>query len=565
VGSKWITLAFVSSLGLLASVCPSNTGSVLGADDEPAASEPSNSDERPRAVELLRQATIELEANRFEAARSLARQAAKLNAHFSLFDTRPEHVLAEIDRRESSGVRSEPVIVQVGASAEAFGPSSDQSKGGRTGPIAQASLEQSAGASPAASPPTPEQTKARAIAILDRGLQALDEKRLDDAERCARAAQALHAAWNKLEYKPENLITEVGIARASIRLAAGEAQAGSQSISQSSASPTSTGASAQPQPSAILRSELFRDPAPVPAAPTPAKPRPQAAPATAPVPIPAPTAAAHSRPAQSTATAQGANSSRERAERLLQEALTDLREGRDDVARSRIEGALGVIHPSAARPLPLLFPGSNPPIASLQPHASLPDSAMPRAGLPSYAVDRTADERDLALKPMHDPFLGDAPMSTQTSTAGEKTLREGSPRVVSVNPNYQLDRPLPVITDDVVRPDATWSKSTNATPAVIQKQAATETPTQSAGVRWPEGESATSTSQKAAAPGSQIELPSTAAVVPPVQSEAKSSAASTAPSGAPYSPPTTDPWAPGSAEEQRPGYFHRIWSALIGN
>src|SRR5580704_9078268 len=100
--SKWLTLLCVGPLGLMVWLCPSQGDVALAADNESATTELSSPDQRKCAVELLRQAAAELRANHFDTARSLAKQAADLNATYSLFDVRPEHVLAEIERKERS-------------------------------------------------------------------------------------------------------------------------------------------------------------------------------------------------------------------------------------------------------------------------------------------------------------------------------------------------------------------------------------------------------------------------------------------------------------------------------
>jgi hypothetical protein len=554
----------------MASLSPSNAGRVFADDDRPATSELGNTEERRRALDLLQQAAAELQANRFDAARRLATQAADLNATFSLFDVRPEHVLAEIERREKAAGGSgaavnagseheavqawKPVNGLVGTAAEAPDPFSwpqvgepakvgnSSAAAAETVPIAQASSERRADSS-SAYPTSPDRLKARAIEILDRGLQALDEKRFDDAERSARAALSLQAAWSKLEYRPEYLITEIGIARARLRLDA----ATSQSAVQSRSSIAAPVVVSQPQASAVPQAESSRDATQGPVRPAPVSAQTAGSTRAAPV--------AQQIPASpGTASAQGAASSRERAERLLQEALTDLRAGRDDVARCRIEGALGVIHPGVSRPL-LLFPAGSPAVAS--PQQSTYPPGMPRA-VPSYKLDRAADERDVALKPLHDPFLGDEPSSTQKSTAGENSLRESTPQFVRLNPTYTLNRPLPVMTDEM-RELASAPSSPAVATAAARTQTAADTGNQPANVRWPEGESTVPASQTAAA-GPTQEGRVTVPVVSPAQPDARWSSGSRVP----YAPPATDPWVPGTSDEQRPGYFHRLWNAMIG-
>jgi len=275
VGSKWLTLVVAGSLGVMAGVSLPSGGVVLAADDE-AGAQPGNTDERRRALELLRQATDALKANRLDAARRLTRQAADLNAAYSLFDVRPEHVLAEIDRKEKSGgviagglgagpehqVKQAPKPAAALAavsreSADPFEtPKADPSLGSAstsaTAPTAKVltsalpAIDPRSPVLPSETPPPPEQVKARAIEMLDHGLQALDEQRLDDAERYARAALALNASFSKLEYKPEYLITEVGIARARLRLDAATSSPNLTASNQAASSAATAQSAARP-------------------------------------------------------------------------------------------------------------------------------------------------------------------------------------------------------------------------------------------------------------------------------------------------------------------------------
>jgi hypothetical protein len=242
--------------------------------------------------------------------------------------------------------------------------------------------------------------------------------------------------------------------------------------------------------------------------------------------------------------------------------MIDLHEGRDDVARTRIEGALGAIHPTTPRQLPMLWPGN-----------SVSPTVPPHAGAPVSAIDNAADAHDVALKPMHDPFLGDDPMLTQKSTAGEKSMREGNPYYVSPNPNYNLNRPLPVIGEDPSQANAANQHSQTAATSTSRIQTVGDSQNQAAAAHWPESESAQSTPQKFAsstlpAPNpqtaggahGQISEPRvTAPIAPPVQPDPKWSS----PSRTPYAPPTTDPWAPATSEDH-PGNFRRLWNAMRG-
>src|SRR5262249_43435048 len=153
----------------------------------------------------------------------------------------------------------------------------------------------------------------------------------------------------------------------------------------------------------------------------------------------APSAAYSYATKQANTTTARAASGHERAERLLRGAPTDLHAGRDDMARAPVAGALGKVRAPGPRAVP---PSPGPqsaaalrPAPQLNPaHVELPQPGMPRAGLPTYVPDPAREERDLVLKPMHDPYLGDAHRSTQSSTAGEQSLREALPDFTPMAP-----------------------------------------------------------------------------------------------------------------------------------
>jgi len=220
------------------------------------------------------------------------------------------------------------------------------------------------------------------------------------------------------------------------------------------------------------------------------------------------------------------------------------------VARARIEGALGVIHPGGARlPLPF-FPGASPtvrpPLAAPRPDVT--QHASPRAGFPAYMPDRARDEHDVALKPLHDPYLGDEPTSTSKSTAGEKSFRETLPSYAPLSPALSLNRPLPTMSDELPQQPAAAPSSAAAAGRV---QTVADVDSQPARVRWPESQPA---------PSSQAAVP-WAPSAPAVPTDSRSSYSLR--SG--YAPPTTDPWVKAPTEEPHPGYFRRLWNALVGD
>ncbi len=576
MGSKWLTLVLAGSLGVLAWLSLPG-GAVLALDDETSVSQRATTDERRRALELLRQATVELKADRLDAARRLARQAADLNATYSLFDVRPEHVLAEIERKEKSGglIAGPPVsgseheIKQPAKPAAGLVAAAPEPADLFEIPKADASVKSTSDSIPPAkvltsalpeldhqphalaleTPPAPEQVKARAIEILDRGLQALDERRLDDAERYARAAQALDATFSRLEYKPEYLITEVGIARARLRLDAATSQPNLPGSKQATASAAMAQAAARPGSQYPPEVSLTADRQVQPTSPVPSA-------ATTP---PATTSAQVYSPAQSTAGAQGAGSSRERAERLLQEALDGSARGTRRSRPSANRRSARCDPPRRTRTLPL-FPGTSPTLAAPQAeaHPDVAQYAMPRAGIPSYVPDKARDDHDVALKPLHDPYLGDDPNSTNKSTAGEKSFRETTSSYAPLSSALSLDRPLPKMTDDLPQQPAAASYPVAAGAGRVQTAA--DSDNQPAKVRWPESQPA---------PTSQSAVP-LAPSAPAVQADDRSGYSSPSAYALPttpakvFAPVRVSNWPSSDSEDQNPGFFRRIWNAISG-
>ncbi len=643
--SKWLTLAFVGSLGLMATLWWASGGDSFAADDD-RAPQIGDTDQRRQALELLRRANAELHANRFDAARQLAKQADGLHATYSLFDVRPEHVLAEVERRErsseflapaSSGQQTEnqaptpspqPAERQVQAPKTATasdpnftltdpfshpktwlpsagGTSSNSSATDNEPSTATQGIPVAPAVEPPARPrvpaaPTPEQRlKARAVTMLDQGLQALDEHRLGDAERYARASLALHATFGKLEYQPEYLLTEVGIARARRRLETettpatkSQSQLSQTQLSQSpalrsamAASPMSPSSpwqtSSGGSPAQMSPNQMFPNQMAPKSASSAALPPSAVAAAQPPAPLSRATTAAPAAATPSAPTAQASElADRHRAEQMLQEAVDDLHAGRDDLARLRIQGALRVMHPNAPSPLPLPTVGSTIGAEPIAGGPLPPQPGMPRAGFPSYIPNPVVDDRDAVLKPLHDPYFGDEATSTKKSTAAENSLREMLPDEVPLHPALSLDRPLPVMSTEVANPpvaalnppnDAA-SRSAAAPGGVMQAVGGPQT--QGAKVHWPESDPAPPSQSTgngtfgwggvgSATAGPAPNPPATNAA--PAASQSSSATQPNSTARYPYTPPTTNPVPPASADSQQPGFFRRVWSSLTGD
>jgi hypothetical protein len=660
-------------------------GRIARASDDPPSTILGDNSERRQALDLLRQATVALRANRLDDARKLALRASDLNATYSLFDVRPEHILAEVERREQSGgaaakpataaaletaaaPEAAPAAAPAPKPASALTSAGDESADpfaqpttrepaarptppvmatpavmattaetaapaaapARIAPIATApaSADETAGPlsvirqAPAPRPqPSPgltdEQLRARAIVMLDRGLQALDEHRFDDADRYARAALALHAQFSKLEYKPEYLITEVGIARARQRLdaittSAAPAAPAARSLQQqvlptppSQPAPTSQQASlsppvthqpyqTQPQPqqhwqspaptqpqqsaavmtasasssgSATPMTSVVPVPTTVPAAPVMAAP--VAATPVAATPVPSVASAAHPAPvAPAAANAQrGVPTVRDRAERMLEEAMVDLRAGRDDQARARIQAALSAIYSPANRPLSM-FSSSDPPMTAAGPRYEGPQPGMPRAGFPNLTQASATSHTDSVLKPLHDPYSGDEATTTAKSSVTENTLREKNVEFAPMNASLSLDRPLPQMRDELMQPAAPNGGGSRQQPPAYASQATAPNQTAYASQATTPNQTAyasqtASPIQTQSASDAQATNPA-AAPVPPAAAPGATPSQPGRMVFAPYSPTGTAPGVPFNSDAPRPGFLDRVWTAISG-
>jgi hypothetical protein len=180
---------------------------------------------------------------------------------------------------------------------------------------------------------------------------------------------------------------------------------------------------------------------------------------------------------------------------------------------------------------------------------------MPRAGLPTYIPDRTRDEHDVALKPLHDPYLGDEPTSTAKCTPAQNSMRETVPSFDPMSSGLSLNRPLPRMNDELHQQPVA---SSYPAPAVTRTQAVADGENQAAKVHWPESQPAPNSQPRIVAPALVAPAPTT----PAAQTDAHSPYSSR--NHYSYAPQAADPWHNGSAEDQHPGYFRRLWNALKG-
>jgi hypothetical protein len=552
VRSKWHTLVVIGSLGAFtpwdavvaddnsSAAWPSPAANNSASTNSTVTSSTASSNGVQRKVqELLRQAMVEMEANRFDSARRLARRAAAIGVTVRSAGVRPDQILAEIDRRERDA-------------AAATHTTADNS--GRS-------------------------HKARAIELLDRGLLALDERRFDEAEQCARQAAQLHVTWDKYDYRPENLLNEIHRQHQSVATETAAVPTADPALDARS---LNVAANAQPvmelvdppnEPSSSLSLDAtaVNDRQPVESKNTGdpfQHPLPQR-------PVTPPYAgAAGSSP----------------AEVLLEQAKEDLRAGREELARRRIEQALRMIPGSPQMAARAGFGGftaasSNRPIGLSQ--AGVVPNGLTSTGLtgtnPTYApaaahqtffplnrnqsaLPASAIATDVALKPMHDPYLGDEPTTTDKSSPGAQTMREAMPVAAPINPVYLSRRSTPSMDDAPVQRVGYDSASTPATSLPPRVQTSPGAQPISPEIGWLE-----KMSSPIPGPGMPMGAPSNAPagapqrgfnpapIAPPVSMDSQWAAGRTS-----Y-PASNDPAIANSPDQPKPSFFHKVWDALGGD
>jgi hypothetical protein len=532
VRSKWHTLAVAGSLGIFASwnmavaddnpsdAWPSRPAFKAAAGNASSANSVGTDSEVPRKTqELLRQAMVELDANRFESARRLTRRAAAVGLTAGYVGVHPEQLLAEIDRRERDA-----------ATASRMPPA----ESGRS-------------------------YKARAIELLDRGLLALDEKRFGDAERFARQAAQLHVAWDKYDYRPENLLAEI--------------RRQNRSFAQQGAAGSGPDAAFNPRPSVAVDarptewSNRTTSPSPADTYKTNEPPaRPVARPVAQTVP---------QRPATPN---YGGATGRSPAESLLQQAMDDLHAGRDELARHRIEQALGAIPGSPQSAALASFSGytaanSNRPIGLTPGSPAYPPSPSSQVFFPIHrdqwnVASTSPGVADVTLKPMHDPYLGDEPTTTDKVGAGAQAMRESIPQAAAYNPAYLSRSSTPSMADSPVQKVGYDSPATQDTASGYippKVQTGPNTAPLSPQLGWLEKMSVPIPPQGApsgyppnAPPGIPPRGFNPAPASPPVSMDSQWAA------GRMTDPSATDPASANSPDQPKPGFFHKVWDAISG-
>jgi hypothetical protein len=532
---KWHTLAVAGSLGVFASFQPVMADDTLPDLNNPPGARSNNSGDPPSILsqitpreaarksagapsslgggesrsenqrlsqELMRQAMVELDAKHFDTARRLTRRAAAIGVASGFSGVHPEQILAEIDRRERGAQVTVP-------------------------------------AAPAR-PDARTQFKARAIELLDRGILALDEKRFDDAEQYGHMAAQLHADWDQFDYKPDNLLDDVRRERAG-----GGPAAAARPVANAGFEPGNAAPAEVRQPTEW--SQRSNPVAPV---------------------------AVTQQPVAVTETSSAAHTP---AQAILEQAMDDLRAGRNELARLRIEQALNSVQGSpqsspvasfggyaatANRPVGLTPGGIVPAAPGLTPMPAMSTYFPVRRDQPSMAP--LPSQADIALKPMHDPFLGDDATTTDKLSPGAQAMRETLPTGAPVNPIY-VNRTAPpaMISDPVQRVGYDMP-----TPTGPKAQATPDTAALNPQLSWLEKMSVPLPPQglpPAQAYAGQQTAPQTYAS-PPFQGVPQPrgyTVTPLAPSGS-ATVPATDPALANSPDQPKQGFFQKVWGAISG-
>jgi hypothetical protein len=511
VRSKWHTLAVVGSLGLFASwnAVADDTSPTNWTDPSPArpaartsaaANNGNGATESRRIVdELVRQGLIELDANRFDTARRLAQRAAAIAAATGIVNTRPEQLIAEIDRKQQ---RFSVVV-------------------------------------PTASRRPERSHKAEAIQLLDHGIMALDQKRFDEAESYARQAVQLQVNWDRFDYRPENLLEDIrrerpAVANAGAANPASNAPFNSRPTAAENASPV-TAWSGQPRAAATPASYQT-------AAPT--------APTTSPSVAQPPVAAAN-------ANAGGRSS----AEMLLLQAMDDLRAGNDEMARHRLEQAMNSISGGAQSAPVASFNGSAsrptlPPNGVLVQGSSPPPVYFPvRRDQPSMNAPFPV-QNDVALKPMHDPYLGDDATTTDKLSAGAQAMRESLPTGAPINHVYLSSNGAPASDSSPIQKVAYESSAPQAPSGYIppKVQVSPEAQALSPQLSWMEKMSQPIPPQGAPPPSSNYNTAGAAVSRPfnPLPTATPQPSSSTSSLGV-------------APDQPKPGFFEKVWDSIVGD
>ncbi|WP_139228403.1 type II secretion system protein GspD [Planctomicrobium piriforme] len=166
----------------VAGLAPANPAAGMGGEAQQA--------QRELAQGLLRQAQQEIADGQYDAARSKIEQARGVDVAYGVFDLRPEHLLAELARRQP---------------ARAEGPSAELTALTTAAPAQEPMIR------PQAAPRAATQAtaKAQAMQLLTDAKAAMAQGHFNEARELALQAQQKDVAWGLLEENPEHLLAQL--------------------------------------------------------------------------------------------------------------------------------------------------------------------------------------------------------------------------------------------------------------------------------------------------------------------------------------------------------------------
>ena len=148
---------------------------------------------KERALMLLAEAREDLKAGLLEDAKRRALEANELGASYGVLEERPEHVLADIDRKmKTTTLLRNPGSKVATQSAADFAPAAEPAQ------TATGNANESAASK-----------KARAVELLKQARADLDAGQLDSAKKKAEQAQELRVAFKLWEDMPEVVLNDI--------------------------------------------------------------------------------------------------------------------------------------------------------------------------------------------------------------------------------------------------------------------------------------------------------------------------------------------------------------------
>ncbi|MEO1999164.1 MAG: hypothetical protein ABGZ17_28290, partial [Planctomycetaceae bacterium] len=130
---------------------------------------------KQEAARLLLEARIDITAGRHEQARAKALKAKQLNVAYNLFEERPEHILADVERKSATVTIASPIVVPANVAE-----------------VAAASSQQ-----------------AQAQQMLKQAREAVAAGRFDAARQLALEVQQLQLTYSLFEDRPELVLSEL--------------------------------------------------------------------------------------------------------------------------------------------------------------------------------------------------------------------------------------------------------------------------------------------------------------------------------------------------------------------